>query len=86
MKKVKSAKEVNQCPQIAKQAWVDLAAIRDELTEKETDCYLKNPDLLPWSKNPIIGQDPHLAFEVSTGPRKGIAPFCVFIISIWRHF
>ena len=71
---VKVAKKVDQCPQIAKQAWLDLAAIRDGLTEAETDFFLQNPDVLPWVNNPVIGKDPNLAFEVSAGPRKSIAP------------
>ena len=69
---VKVDKKV-QRPQIAK-AWVDLAAIRDKLTEPETEFYYQNPDVLPWENNSVIGKDPNLAFEVPTGPRKSIVP------------
>ena len=74
IQEVKTAKKENQDPQVAKDAWLKLAAIRDEITEAEIKFFHDHPDVLPWSSNPLIGKDPNLAFSPGTGSRRSIEP------------
>ena len=55
-----------------KEAWQQIAAIRDALTREEKKLYFENPDTLPWSGNPLIGKDPNLAFVVKKTKRRSI--------------